>query len=500
MIYKPSYGKFKDNCVFWHEGRFFLFSMFMKDGGEYRNVWLAESTDGVHWTDVGAVIEDSKFLIWAMGIHQAEGRFILNHGSFGENGAQNVLKFWQSSNLYDWEYMGESSDVSLRGLGLPDDARLDAMNVIKTSTGYYGYATGPSGFLASADGLQWRFCDTKIEFGDTSPPPTPYNEGVFEVGGCGEIDGSFFYLGGWFNYMGRKGYGVYSLRSDSPCGPFKPDSVVYRLSGNSERWVSLWARFCATDTEMLVNGYMQQGYSYENGDTWMPPLKKAVVNRNGHLRLGYWPGNDALIGQELYIDDAKWLPYDITESETATTSNQHTTQDARSIKLRAREYPSFAHCPVEASMALLSETLDAEVGFIVSGTINAQSVDTRLVSPSVGIVMEESEGDGTVIWLHGYGLTEIGKITWKKGYHFDCEDTISSGCAAPAGIVPNQPHRFILLVRKCMYEFYLDDWLVQTLNTTHSPNFDGIPPQRIGFIARNGACEIQEFKINRMSL
>lgn len=500
MLYKPLLGKFKDNYLIHYDGRFYMFSMYMKDGGEYRNVWLAESNDGVHWDDVGLVIEDAKFLVWAMGIHQVDDRFIMNHGSFDSNGAQGVLKFWQSYNLRDWEYMGEDFDVSTTGLGLPAEARLDAMNVVRTENGYYGYATGPAGFLYSSDGIRWEFCDTKIDFREIPPPPTPFNEGIFEVGGCSELNGNFYYLGGWFNYMGRTGYGVYTLKSDNPCGPFVPDAQAYRLCGNSSRWVSLWARFCTMENEQLVTSYMQQGYSYENGDTWMPPLKKAVVDKDGHLRLVYWPGNDLLMGQVVDLSANTWHVLLATQTETRVNSDVASIQDNWNIDLQAREYPVFAYCPEEVSIALLSGILDADTGFIVSGTIEVHSRDTRLVSPSAGIVMEEGDGFGTAIWMHGCGITRIGRISWHNGYIFDCEDTISTGCAAPAGISVNVLHHFRLLIRKCMFEFYLDDMLVQTLNTTHFPDKDGLAPRSIGFTVMNGICFIREMQINSMNL
>ena len=91
-----------------------------------------------------------------------------------------------------------------------------------------------------------------------------------------------------------------------PVGPFRADAAAYRLCGNSTRWVALWARFCRTDTDLLVNGYMYSGYTYETGETWLPPLKRAVVDAGGHLRLGYWKGNDALQGTPLNVDLGKF--------------------------------------------------------------------------------------------------------------------------------------------------------------------------------------------------
>ena len=87
MLYRPSQGIFKDNCVFFHEGRYCLFSMYSAldgnhdDRNGYNHVWQAVSDDGVHWRDAGPVIS-APFLVWAMGVWQAGDRFYLNHGSF----------------------------------------------------------------------------------------------------------------------------------------------------------------------------------------------------------------------------------------------------------------------------------------------------------------------------------------------------------------------------------------------------------------------------------
>ena len=62
MIYRPSVGRFKDGFILWHAGQFYLFSMYTpNDEANFRNVWLATSKDGVHWTHVGPVIKEAPF-------------------------------------------------------------------------------------------------------------------------------------------------------------------------------------------------------------------------------------------------------------------------------------------------------------------------------------------------------------------------------------------------------------------------------------------------------
>jgi hypothetical protein len=365
-------------------------------------------------------------------------------------------------------------------------------------TKYYGFATGPGGFLESEDGIRWSGMQpTTIDWSVVPPPPTPPDEGGFEIGGCHEIQGKYYLLGGWFNYMGATGYGVYTLTADSPLGPFQPDAVAYRLCGNSTRWVAMWARFCQTNNDLLINGYMYNGYSYESGETWLPPLKKAVVDSSGHLRLGYWKGNEALKGTPVSLDlntCKKIYPGEANHECLCTVAGDR-------IDIQARpEKNSLFRTNVPSTIAVFDTPIDCGKGVIVEGTIQATCSDRRTSASSVGFYLEEKPGEGTAILLHSFGRTEIGKMTMADRVNFQSEDTIAPGCAAPAGILPHTNHAFRLLIRKNMFELYLDDMLVQTFNTTHEPESIGITPKRIGFITENGQGLFEHVKVWTMSL
>lgn len=158
LLYRTPEGTLKDNCVVWHDGTFYLFAMYRlepkaRDQDQWRHVWLATSTDGVHWKDVGPVIKDAPFGIYAMRVWKVGDRFLMNHGSFtGEK--QDVLRLWESRDLIHWEYLGPEYDVRR-----PDGQRIDHMDVIPVEeegkTVYYGYAVG--GVLRSEDGLKWTW-------------------------------------------------------------------------------------------------------------------------------------------------------------------------------------------------------------------------------------------------------------------------------------------------------------------------------------------------------
>ncbi len=501
MLYTPPTGRFKDNCVFWHEGEYYLFSMYEHGGENYRSVWLARSGDGVHWRDVGPVIDRAEFLVWAMAVHRVGDRFILNHGSFTTPDLQNVLRLWESRDLVHWTYMGAAHDV------MPDErwydrrSRLDCMNVIRVEAAegqrYYGYATGPGGFLESADGIHWSGMPRPVtEWGDVPPPPTPEDEGGFEVGGCCDLEGRYYLLGGWFNYMGAFGYGVYTLVADTPTGPFRPDAAAYRLCGNSERWVSLWARPCRTPAALLISSYMYDGYSYETGQTWLPPLKMARADAGGHLRLAYWHGNEALKGPSQPLD-----PDSLTQVHPTVAAACHIEAGDRGVDLVAGpEQPSFDRPGVPAVIALAPAGLDFARGVVIEGTVEATCDDRRLVAPEVGFVLADHDRQGTALLLEAAGRTRIGRLRWSAQFDFASEDVIGPGCASPMGIAPHRPHRFRLLVRRNMFEFYLDDLHVQTYNTTSERGTTGPVPATWGLLARNGRGIFRDISIAPMTL
>ena len=239
MLYKPSQGIFKDNCVFFHEGRYYLFSMYSAldgnhdDRNGYNHVWQAVSDDGVHWRDAGPVIS-APFLVWAMGVWQAGNRFYLNHGSFSGAGTQNVLRFWESPDLRNWTYMGEDADLSPDPRWYDPESRFDCMDVISTEengrTCYHGIASGPGGWLRSDDGVRWEGRPpSRFEFGSLQPA----GDYPFEIAGWLPIDGKIYVLGSRPVYAGNRGYCVYTLTGASVNGPFRPDAGAYRLSGHT---------------------------------------------------------------------------------------------------------------------------------------------------------------------------------------------------------------------------------------------------------------------------
>ena len=310
MIYRPSVGRFKDGFVLWHKDQFYLFSMYNTTGDEanFRNVWLATSSDGVHWKDVGPVIKDAPFNIWAMSVHRVGDRFIMNHGSFTRPGVQNVIRFWESTDLVHWTFMGHEADLFPDPRWYHPDSRLDCMSVVPVvedgQTKYYGFATGPGGFLES-DGRHSLVGKAATARSTGAPfrlrPRRRTRADSRSVAATRSAASTIWSAAGSTTWAPPDTASTRSspTRRQVPFAPTRPpiDCAATRRAGSPCGPAS-----ARPNSDLLVNGYMYSGYTYETGETWLPPLKRAVVDSGGHLRLGYWKGNDALKGAPVNVD------------------------------------------------------------------------------------------------------------------------------------------------------------------------------------------------------
>lgn len=476
LLYRTPEGTLKDNCVIYNDGTYHLFAMYRhvprdRDQDQWRGVWSATSTDGVHWKDVGPVINDAPFGIYAMRVWKVGDKFLMNHGSFtGE--AQDVLKLWESNDLVYWTYMGEECDIRR-----PDGQRIDHMDVFPETedgrTVYYGYAVG--GMLRSEDGIKWTW------LGDV-----PFTESldirvVQEPGGCQRIGDLYYLLMGGF-FPGNYQYNVGTYISDKPTGPFRPDYPALRLNGYSGRNVyALWAGYCRKPGELLLTNYILDPYA---DFWWHAPLKTAVVDGAKHLRMGYWKGNEALKGKELACDFAR--VQSVNGSANAT---------AESVTLAAAPLPQIRWItPGEPnrSLAFLEAPLDTQRGLVIEGTIQIKPLH-GLFFPAIGICLERPDQEATAILFESWGQTEIGTLHSTGTIRFDSEDITGTGCATVAGIAPNKPCRFRILYRQGIFECYLDDLLVQTYT---AKDFTG----RLGFFAQDGEATLSDVKAWEMSL
>ena len=491
FIYKTPTGTLKDNSVLWHDGTFFLFTMYgqeeMKGNDSlFNSVWLATSTDGVHWKDVGTVIKDQPFAVWSLSVWKAGDRFIMNHGSHSPG---DILRFWQSKDLINWENLGEEYAVRK-----PGGQRLDCMNVLTIEKNgqseWYGYATG--GLLRSEDGVKWRW---KEDFRLSDP-----NWIVTEAGGCAQIGGKYYLTSGWVQALpGDFNYSTLTFVSDAPDGPFMPDYEALRLNGTSGLIsVALWARFCRTPDELLITNYIVDIHSVVP-TWWHAPMKKAVVGKDGHLRMGYWKGNDAIKGNPVSLQPRNCIQiFPLPEPQSGKSEVVFTVQeDSVLLSRQPGANPSYiGYADPRAAVVLLNEQFDPRKGFVIEGRMKVDPLNQGILSkgiPGIGLFLEEQSQQGTAAIFNTCRLTELGTMKLAENGHFDCKDRIGFGCAAVAGIPESTASTFRLLFRKDTFELYLDDLLVQTYYTTGATG-------RIGFIVRDGQAIFDNLRAWEMNL
>ena len=197
---------------------------------------------------------------------------------------------------------------------------------------------------------------------------------------------------------------------------------------------------------------MYSGYTYETGETWLPPLKRAVVDAGGHLRLGYWKGNDALQGSPLNVDLGKFRkvhPEEAQERLLRANSRPQTGSNSRPNRsaipsLRTRRPHDGCRLGQHARLRPgrrpdrndSGDLPRSPAGGFLRRALPGRKARRRHRDPAAQL---RPDGDRQA-------------DPPERPRSFTAEDVIGPGCAAPAGIVPHTNHAFRLLVRKNMFE------------------------------------------------
>lgn len=472
MVFRPQTGSMWDPSILWHDGRYYAFMMYDTEGDDAFCL-LATSRDGVHWTNEGTIVSEHERVdggsFFKCFVARCGDRFIMNHGvgrcKDGHVVRQDQMRFLQSKDLRHWEYLATTE---------PDPRwykrdRWDHMYMLpkeegRPEAGYWGYVVAVPkeghnlpAMKQSADGITWEVLPPAVTDWGAIPP-----KDHFEYQGCERIGGKYYLLGGTFDYMGSKGYNVFTLVADGPRGPFRPDPVAYRLCGNSGRpltWAAAWVR---GNGELLISNYTY--WKHGTPAPWLLPLRKPVVDQAGHLRLGWWPGNEAIKGAELPLA-------------------------AAGARLDAGRRPGGY------ALRYLDARFDLGQGVVLEGQIRAGADTGR---PAAGFMIEEKPGEAMAIQL-GVGPAEgrethVGRISVATDGKttFVSEDVTGRGDATVTGIERDRVHTFRLLCRREMFELYVDDLLVQTY--VHAGGTG-----RIGLLARDGAAEFSGLRAWAMS-
>eukprot|EP01052_Picozoa_sp_SAG31_P036897 SAG31_NODE_4671_length_3046_cov_1.695623_2_plen_593_part_00 len=273
--------------------------------------------------------------------------FVMNHGTWGAvtgpddpakslpgsqgcpNGTLQCLRFLKSKDALHWEYMYTSQpNISLgyTAKGKVSTSRWDDAYMTEDTTrgGYVAFGTGtPSAgpgaaMLRSADGLTWLPAGPAVaRFRDVNVESTG-----FEVGGVEKMsDGQYYMLIGSSGPRdAHDSYSMWTLRTNGSdiAGPYYPDAKAYRVSGQSEHhtprsfleladWVRDYDKPWGGNA--LVSQYISMPKTSDTpvggisgGHVFMLPFRQPLIDSEGHLRLSYWRGNEALKGTPLPLN------------------------------------------------------------------------------------------------------------------------------------------------------------------------------------------------------
>jgi len=277
----------------------------------------------------------------------------------------------------------------------------------------YGYWTGSPkketggqfGFGETLDGVHWKALE---------PPKVQYRHG--EVGAIEKIGDRYYMMFGHHPVM-------VTLIADHPRGPFRPAKKNFRLlTGHT-----YFSRFFKSPGGLLVCHHIIA----RDGQVSFAPLKRAIVDEEGTLRLGWWEGNEKMKHEPVEVP----LP--------ATSGG---------------------------AVDLLASRFDAGTGVILEGTLtlpDAPDAQRR------GLYIECARDAGSAILVDPQGLAELGPMR-VDGTGFKAEKRVNREMTF------GKPARFRLLLKGALLEFYLDDVLIECFS------LPGQATGRIGLV-RHGA-------------
>ncbi len=282
-------------------------------------------------------------------------------------------------------------------------------------------------------------------------------------------------------------------------GPFRPDISAYRLTGTSgidgDSFVHVLAAFVKDSPDPLVSDPFS--FSSTTGTdgqgVWFLPMRNAIVDKEGHLRLAYWKQNDLAKGDEIKIDPSQYtvaFPPGQTDSNpiirVATTSDSvvvHTDKNWR-------PFSWLNSMKTRKGVVVLNQYFDLDKGLIIEGAIQASALNPRapygrkiyagfyiegLVNePGTAILLEVGEPQ----WRESL----IGKLSLDTDFHFESLDVTGRNCATVTGLDNGKAHTFRLWIRGGQLELYIDDLLMQSFFFERSTG-------RVGFISQESETQ-----------
>lgn len=420
MFYKAKAketGNIWDTWLYFHEGTFYLYYL-ANSGSKWDNISMATSPDGVHWKEIGRILSKREEVVW-MGTGSTwkspsfaqDGKFLMNFSEW--EGPRQTIFFAESTDLVHWTRLGNEYEFKQDEQWYQPNGRWDCIWTIpRPEGGLYGYWTatpepetgGRFGFGQSQDGVTWEAL---------KPPKTHGVEGG-EVGAVERMGDKYYMMFGTGGLM-------VTLIAERPEGPFHAAKKNFRLlSGHT-----YFSRFFPTPDGVLVNHHSIA----RDRQVYCAPLKQAVVDPDGTLRLGWWPGNDKM-------------------------------------KHEAFKVKSPPTIKGNSPVVMLEDTFDTDQGVILEGLLPLPDAND---APRSGLYIECGKEHGSAILVAADGTAELGPMR-ADGSGFEGEKQVNREMS-----FGNSP-AFRLLLRHSLLEFYLDDILIECFSLPASAT------GRIGFI------------------
>ncbi len=405
LFYKarsPRTGIMWDTWLYRHEGTYYLYYL-ARARGQWDNISMASSPDGVHWKELGRVLSKGRGVTW-MGTgstwkspsYAQDGKLQLNFSEW--KGPRQTIFFAESPDGLAWTRLGAEYEFVQDERWYERNGRWDCIwTVARPGGGLYGYWTatpkaatgGRFGFGESLDGVRWQ----------ALPPPKVEGVGEGEVGAIEKLGARYYMMFGTGGLM-------VTLVADRPEGPFRAAGKNFRLLAGH----TYFARFFPLPEAVLVNHHSIA----RDGQVYFGTLKSAVLDAEGTLRLGWWQGNEKLKGPALEVG----MP--ALRRETASAP------------------------------AMLACNFDANAGIILEGVLR---LPVSTDAPLAGLFLPHGATAACAILVRAGGVVEIGPIG-ADGAGFTPEQRVDREWQFGAKA------RFRLLLKGSLLEFYLGDLLM----------------------------------------
>ena len=418
-----------DTWLYHHDGKHYLYIL-AGPGGHWDGIGMATSPDGCHWTELGKVLNKAEGVTWlGTGFtwkspnFERDKRFFLNFSEW--RGPRQTIFFAESIDLVHWKRLPDDYEFQQDERWYERNGRWDCIYTIpREGGGLYGYWTatpkpetaGRFGFGQSLDGVRW----------EALRPPKVEGVGEGEVGAVEKL-GERYYM------MFGTGGKMVTLVAGRPEGPFRTAKKNFILLAGD----TYFSRFFPTPGGMLVNHH-----SMAAGGVFFAPLKRAVVDPEGTLRLAWWEGNEKLKHEAINV----------------------------------KQSPPG---PRQASpIAVLENVFDSRNGLVLEGTMSLPaSADAR----PRGLYLDSGDGKGTAIYVGPGGVSRIGPVS-ADGSGFVCKERTDREANFGATA------RFRLLSKGPLLEFYLNDFLM------HCYGMSKEATGRIGMIGGGSQDAIRDVK------